>query len=312
MPLPHELPALKGITIQPSNWPEWEQQRTTTEAYARRPPPGVTLSPTDNNTSRSTAPAATAALDTMPSGAYPSRLPSPPNKDMLQAPSYGSTPYPPRDPYDRRTQPYAQPQIYGTDRYPAHYDSRQPARPASAYPASDTSSTYPIVVTPTEPWYTSRRERSPPPRDSAASGYLQTPYQYYPRDRYAETSPSYMPYGQPVEYRSPDLRSYEPIDTKPNSALLQPSMARLPLTPNSATSATHELPGTGPSPKLSINSNLLNPPENGGLPAGPGLTLPPLRLTLDDGSINGRKSPNGDAMPSEDVRQLDGLGRKAY
>lgn len=302
MPLPHELPALKGITIQPSNWPEWEQQRTTTEAYARRPPPGVTLSPTNNNQT-STVPATTAVPDN-------TRLPSPPSREMLQTPAYANAPYLPRDPYDRRAQPYPQPQAYGSDRYPGHYDSRQHARPA--YPASDASSTYPTVITPSEPWYNARRERSPPPRDSTGSGYLQAPYQYYPRDRYAETSPSYMPYGQPVEYRSPDLRSYEPIDTKPNSALLQPSMARLPLTPNSATSTTHELPKMGPSPKLSISNNLLNPPEPGSLTAGPGLTLPPLRMTFDDGSINGRKSPNGDTMPSEDVRQLDGLGRKAY
>jgi hypothetical protein len=307
MPLPHELPALKGITIQPSNWPEWEQQRTTTEAYARRPPPGVTLSPIDTKTSP-LAPATTATMDKTAGHTFPSRLPSPP--EMPPNPSYANAQYLPRDPYDRRPQPYGQPQIYGNDRYPAYYDSRQPARPS--YPGSDSSSSYPTIVTPSEPWYNSRRERSPPPRDSAASGYLQTPYQYYPRDRYAENSPSYMPYGQPVEYRSPDLRSYEPIDTKPNSALLQPSIGRLPLTPNSATSGTHELPGTGPSPKLSINNSLLNPTENSGLPAGPGLTLPPLRMTLDDTSINGRKSPNGEVLPSEDARQLDGLGRKAY
>ena len=309
MPLPHELPALKGITIQPSNWPEWEQQRTTTEAYARRPPPGVTLSPTHGNGS-SSAQATTAAMDSASGSSYPARLPSPPGRDMLQNPSYANQPYI-REPYDRRAQAYAQPQTYGSDRYPAYYDTRQPPRPA--YPASEAPSAYPTVITPAEPWYGSRRERSPPPRDPASSGYLQTPYPYHPRDRYPENSPSYMPYGQPVEYRSPDLRSYEPIDTKPNSALLQPNVApRLPLTPNSATFMTQELPGTGPSPKLSINSNLLNPPEHGGLPAGPGLTLPPLRMTLDDGSINGRKSPNGEVLPSEDARQLDGLGRKAY
>lgn len=227
--------------------------------------------------------------------------------------AYPDTSYLARDPYDRRNQPYAQ-QPYPSDRYQTY--SMGP-------------------VTPTDPWYGngSRRERSPPIRGDQGgnmnngnnSNYLQTPYGYYPRDRYAETSPSYMPYGGTIDYRSPEIRMYESVDQKP-SLLPQPTMTRLPLTPNSA---NPDLPagngnGTGPSPKLSINNTLLNPSElnaNGqmGNATGPGLTLPPLRMTLDDGGsanggINGhgRKSPNGSMLPKEDAQQLDGLGRRAY
>ena len=45
LPGPQQLPVLANITIEPGRFPDWEQQCSTTEAYARRPPPGVTISP---------------------------------------------------------------------------------------------------------------------------------------------------------------------------------------------------------------------------------------------------------------------------
>lgn len=243
---------------------------------------------------------------------------------------YATPAYLPRDQYDRRTPQYSQ-QGYPAERYHPYYDARQDTRPS--YPTTD-ASPHTGGIPSSEPWAgAARRDRSPPARDPAASNYLQTPYPYYPRDRYPDTAPAYVPYGQQIDYRSPEFRTYEAIDTKPNMLLSTPAnMPRLPPTPNSA---APDLPlnggnlghttGTGPSPKLSISNNLLNPSLDSGLPngnvnvnangSGAGLTLPPLRMTLDDGSangINGRKSPNGDVFPKEDARQLDGLGRRAY
>lgn len=236
--------------------------------------------------------------------------------------------------------PY-QPMNYGPEDYAHPYDPRANGQGPSPYFPYDVSPIQPNGngsghghVHPTELYHDmSRRDRPPSPRSMYGSAYALAPgsgpgYPPYPRiDRYQDHPPDYSAAsggGRPPQIQ---IRTHD-ADIKPTSLdndTLHPqsqdknqlSVARLPPTPNSTTSNNPDLPSLGPSPKLSINNNLLNPPDGNGTGGGRDtLTLPPLSRNVHDRaspvSPTGRVSPNGDSLQSEDARQLDGLGRKVY
>jgi len=334
LPGPQQLPALANIAIDPGRFPDWEQQCSTNEAYSRRPPPGVV---TTSPTGAEAKPNASGSLEATPSMAYSSRVSSPPRETQTPQvmPPYASPPYLPRDLQDRRIPMQYSPQPYGTDRHQAYYDGRQPGRstyPPPNGPYGPNAGLGPGPSHPGDPYYSARRERSPP-RESHNGPYTASPQTQYARDRYPENAPSYTPaYGHshthshtwPGQYRGPPeiITTFEPVDSKAgvidhghgagleNGKIdeTQLSVHRLPPTPNSANPTS---PSNGPSPKLSITNNLLNPSEEGRNT----LTLPPLSRMGEAGSpisSSGRKSPNGEGLPTEDARQLDGLGRRVF
>jgi hypothetical protein len=318
LPGPQQLPVLANITIEPGRFPDWEQQCSTTEAYARRPPPGVTISPGADGAK----PSIPNSLDATPSMAY--STPHDSQTPQINQP-YASPPYHPRDLERRAPMQYSPQPPYGQERHQGYYDGRPgQARPSYPPPFGGYLNGGPGLQA-GDPYYSGvRRERSPP-RDGQP--YLASPPMQYPRDRYPENAPSYTPptYAHPWagqgQYRAPpEIRTTFDDSSDPqvvvvdhgNGKLLddqQLSVSRLPPTPNSANPAS---PLPGPSPKLSINNNLLNPSDEAGRNT---LTLPPLsRMGHEAGSpisSSGRKSPIGEALlPSEDARQLDGLGRR--
>jgi hypothetical protein len=282
LPCPQDLRALADVTIEPGRYPDWEQQCSTTEAYSRRPPPGVTISQPPIQT-------ATERRETDRT--------SPPLREYRQV-MYASPPYDPRELQDRRIPYPIQPPEQ------SYYKGR-PGR--SQYPGEFND--YPL-----------------PRRDDGEylahrPLYLPSPPGQY-RDRYPQDPPSYIPnYNWPMQYRGPppEIRTtFEPVDSKDgvidhtSQDEHQLTVNRLPLTPNSANPNS---PINGPSPRLSITNNLLNPPEDSSRAT---LTLPPLgrmgheAVSPISNSSTGRRSPIGEGLPSEDARQLDGLGRKVY
>jgi hypothetical protein len=319
LPLPHQLPLLANITIEPGRYPDWEQQRDTTEAYARRPPPGTVL-PTHSPTTATAPGTSTSSMHQPIAGpSQPSRIPSPSN---MYTPSgavpYASPPYGPRRSRDGRGEPmwpYQTPGYHPDDQNQS-FGSMPNGQPYYPYDFSHLppNGGGPLQNRPNELYDMPRRDRPSPPRSTYGSQYPVAPgYPPYPRvDRYPDVSPDYT--ARPPQIQ---IRTHEPVDVKPiyedGHQDKNQLTVRLPLTPVSASSVNGELPSLGPSPKLSINNNLLNPPDGSDRAT---LTLPPLMRSVHEGaspvSPTGRVSPNGDALPSEDARQLDGLGRRAY
>jgi hypothetical protein len=315
LPGPQQLPVLANITIEPGRFPDWEQQCSTTEAYARRPPPGVTISPPGPDSK----PPMTNSLDAAPPMAYSTS--QDPHAPQMGQP-YASPPYHPRDLERRNPIQYSPQQPYGQERH-QYYDGRPgQARPSYPPPPGVSYTANGGPPNPNDPYYSAARRERSPPRDGQPQ-YLASPPMQYPRDRYPENPPSYTPpnYAHPWagqgQYRAPpEIRTTFDDSTDSISIVdhgngkvddQQLSVSRLPPTPNSANPAS---PLSGPSPKLSINNNLLNPSEEAGRNT---LTLPPLSRMGEAGSpisSSGRKSPIGEILPSEDARQLDGLGRR--
>ncbi|ORY33026.1 Gti1/Pac2 family-domain-containing protein [Naematelia encephala] len=354
LPLPHQLPLLANLKIPPGIWPEWEHRREEVYAGRRRDGPGPQSAPV---TAFPSPEAHAYRHPTSPGGheAYPYPGPG----AGRQAPFYPGRP----DPYMGRhmSQPPAYPP---NERYHPYYTNGP--RPGGGGLGGGGGGGGSGVAPggaggriPSEPYY---RDRDPSPSHPYGQPY---PSNQYPSDPYAasnngmynpRTREYYLDEAPPLQQaaikRSPEINTRPPPLPNTNS--------NINVNGNSTSTSERNSNGTlqppagpmmpdptvaGRSPKMSIGSNLLNPDS---VTSG-GLTLPPLRMTIDERttkvnnsagvgvgigemsettpisvsvSVSGKMSPRSPSggsvastgmslgMGSEDRRQLGELGYK--
>ncbi|WWD21219.1 hypothetical protein CI109_105703 [Kwoniella shandongensis] len=330
--------------------------------YARPLPPPFPRGPYDGR------PAPQVPSVRGPGGPYTPPYQQSPRRDVYDPQGYPGRhlSQPPLGPSQSPTIPQ-----HGTERYHPYAPSARSSSRVPSYPPSTGSSTSTGVIIPGTPSDAhfdregaQNRQEAPrvsppqahpfaysrPPSSSGDPGKMRQ-YQEYPMSSPAysqdRTSPEINVKPILLDNIQTDPRRYPSSEQNPNGhtprnvsapTRLPPSAGRTSTSPNQS---LHQLQPpesstpTGRSPKMSISSTLLN--HDGGASnagnSGPGLTLPPLRVTFDEreGGAGGplssaaRPSPHGPSVsgsPSdksaeggaktwgEDARQLGELGRR--
>ncbi|RSH95133.1 hypothetical protein EHS25_000219 [Saitozyma podzolica] len=336
LPLPHQLPLLANIKIPSGIWPEWEHRREAD--YARRTP---VIAPNSTPVTAIASSESSSSAGHSHSHSHPPPPPPAPYSHRPEDQPYPDSRYYPTPPgYPRHEYggpppplpPLPPSSTYAPGHNPNHNPTHNHNHAAHTQPTQSHERYHPYAAPRSYPAYSSSSPYPPPPdgyddRDPIPGRTLRSP-SFPPFRSYQDIAPSHAtslsehqlshPHSAP-----PGSVSNSNSNSTSNSNSHSHSHSGSISNPNQVPN-----PNQNPAPNQNPSQNSTRSPPRLGISAAldgvssGGLTLPPLRMAIDDNarlpspaaSSNGmgKLSPRLSDGVGEDARQLGALGKTVF